>query len=234
MPSQCKKKENFYTVRQQIMNPSFSPTPLDPGSEHIDLACSQTNPILTRCNDLNALTSNTIDPTLILNDLPYVFGALFETSTIENPPITATTEGLMTGFPTTQESELYSKAPCSEPHMQESPLCDSCNGSPPGSVYRTEEESEVWDSNRQDTDNGSSSAENGPHKQKHASVGKMTHNIIEKRYRTKLNDKITILRDCVPSLRTIRSLKTTDRSKKGRMGVEDQHISVSARNITKV
>lgn len=58
--------------------------------------------------------------------------------------------------------------------------------------------------------NGSSS--------RHMPVKKTAHNMIEKRYRTNLNDKIAALRDSVPSLR---SVKQRRRSGDGHVKIED-------------
>lgn len=51
------------------------------------------------------------------------------------------------------------------------------------------------------TSNTSSASSNPPPRRQSAPVKKTAHNMIEKRYRTNLNDKIAALRDSVPSLR---------------------------------
>jgi len=51
------------------------------------------------------------------------------------------------------------------------------------------------------TSSSSSASSNPPPRRQSAPVKKTAHNMIEKRYRTNLNDKIAALRDSVPSLR---------------------------------
>jgi len=60
-------------------------------------------------------------------------------------------------------------------------------------------------------------------------VKKTAHNMIEKRYRTNLNDKIAALRDSVPSLRVV-SKKGT----KGEDGEEDLQGLTPAHKLNKV
>lgn len=71
------------------------------------------------------------------------------------------------------------------------------------SSYDDDDEDDEEDDRRMPASNG-----------RHPPVKKTAHNMIEKRYRTNLNDKITALRDSVPSLRII--------SRKGSRGEDFQ------------
>lgn len=64
---------------------------------------------------------------------------------------------------------------------------------------------------------------------RHPRVKKTAHNMIEKRYRTNLNDKIAALRDSVPSLRVI-----TKRNSRGEEVVEDLQGLTPAHKSNKV
>ncbi|KAH8799171.1 helix-loop-helix DNA-binding domain-containing protein [Xylogone sp. PMI_703] len=60
------------------------------------------------------------------------------------------------------------------------------------------------------------------HGQDRMPMKKTEHNVIEKRYRTKLNDKITTLRDCVPSLRVTRNTEAKSEVKKQKEDVTEE------------
>lgn len=90
------------------------------------------------------------------------------------------------------------------------PTSPSSASSPEPADNRRKRKSSYDDDEDDDEDDRRITSGNG----RHPPVKKTAHNMIEKRYRTNLNDKITALRDSVPSLRII--------SRKGSRGEEFQ------------
>lgn len=90
------------------------------------------------------------------------------------------------------------------------PASPSSASSPEPADNRRKRKSSYDDDEDDDEDDRRNTSGNG----RHPPVKKTAHNMIEKRYRTNLNDKITALRDSVPSLRII--------SRKGSRGEEFQ------------
>lgn len=77
----------------------------------------------------------------------------------------------------------------------------------------------------------SSESDSPPHRAggRHPPVKKTAHNMIEKRYRTNLNDKIAALRDSVPSLRA-----TVSKNARGEDSLEDLQGLTPAHKLNKV
>lgn len=175
----------------------------------------------------DALMSNTVDPTLISS------GTLLCTSAIATSPITTTQEGLLAESWSVPQSELYCNTTYPESYVREPSPIVASDDSSPVTICPNEEDPEELDSDDQ-TSNERSSTKKSFSKRSFVSTDKKTHNIIEKRYRTKLNNKISTLRDSIPSLKTMGNAKSADKSKKKRVGVaEDLHCSVLGYNITK-
>lgn len=105
----------------------------------------------------------------------------------------------------------------SSPSSASSPEPERCNNGRKrkSTSYGSEDEDE---GSPQPTSNG-----------RHPPVKKTAHNMIEKRYRTNLNDKIAELRDSVPSLRVI-----TKRNSRGEEVVEDLDGLTPAHKLNKV
>ena len=72
---------------------------------------------------------------------------------------------------------------------------ESCSISSSGGDKSRRRERKISEVDADDED-----SENG----RHPPARKIAHNRIEKRYRTNLNDKIAVLRNCVPSLRSLK------------------------------
>jgi hypothetical protein len=104
-------------------------------------------------------------------------------------------------------------------NAQMSSTRESCSISSDNSRSRKRKISEV-DADDEDSENG-----------RHPPAKNIAHNRTEKRYRTNLNDKIAVLRNCVPSLR---SLKEGARSECAVGGREDLQDLPPVRKLSKV
>lgn len=111
-----------------------------------------------------------------------------------------------------------SRACPSSPSSASSPEPERCNGRKRKSTSYASEDEDEDNHSPQPTSNG-----------RHPPVKKTAHNMIEKRYRTNLNDKIAALRESVPSLRVI-----TKRNSKGEEVVEDLQGLTPAHKLNKV
>ncbi|TVY91933.1 Sterol regulatory element-binding protein [Lachnellula willkommii] len=87
------------------------------------------------------------------------------------------------------------------PSQARSPTSSSTASSPePCTDNMRKRKNSADDEEDEDEDDDSPPADSG---RRHPPIKKTAHNMIEKRYRTNLNDKITALRDSVPSLRVM-------------------------------
>lgn len=89
---------------------------------------------------------------------------------------------------------------------------------PPSTMIKSQESAQQSRGQRKrktstsSTSSGSSSGSSHPPPRRHSAPKKTAHNMIEKRYRTNLNDKIAALRDSVPSLRVTEKISNGDAS----------------------
>jgi hypothetical protein len=120
-----------------------------------------------------------------------------------------------------QESKLRDIA--MPPQAQEYPASPSSTSSPePCTDNIKKRKSSVEDDDEEDSPPPSRGGKNPP-------VKKTAHNMIEKRYRTNLNDKIAALRDSVPSLRVM-----SKRNSRGQEVEEDLQGLTPAHKLNKV
>jgi hypothetical protein len=120
-----------------------------------------------------------------------------------------------------QESKLRDIA--MPPQSQEYPASPSSTSSPePCTDNIKKRKSSVEDDDEDDSPPPSRGGKNPP-------VKKTAHNMIEKRYRTNLNDKIAALRDSVPSLRVM-----SKRNSRGQEVEEDLQGLTPAHKLNKV
>ncbi|KAH8800622.1 hypothetical protein F5884DRAFT_862525 [Xylogone sp. PMI_703] len=94
------------------------------------------------------------------------------------------------------------------------PSSPSSGSPPPVTTWSIQQKRKSSDNNDKDENDRSPLEKRGYHRQHHALVKKTAHNMIEKHYRTNLNDKIAALRNCVPSLKITSSAKV-ENVKKG-------------------
>jgi hypothetical protein len=89
------------------------------------------------------------------------------------------------------------------------PGSPSSSSSPEASAQTRKRKSSIDEDEEQDHDQEQDDDESPPPANgRHPPVKKTAHNMIEKRYRTNLNDKIAALRDSVPSLRVMSKKNT--------------------------
>jgi len=86
------------------------------------------------------------------------------------------------------------------PSQARSPTSSTASSPEPCTDNMRKRKSSADDEEDEDEDDESPPAGSG---RRHPPIKKTAHNMIEKRYRTNLNDKITALRDSVPSLRVM-------------------------------
>ncbi|RFU24095.1 hypothetical protein B7463_g12242, partial [Scytalidium lignicola] len=201
---------------------------------------------------------------LVFGKDPIVKGHLFETPTVNTTPATETQSrklfynihaqqssysvaqvngpvtrrttpaALGTGFSSIQESKLRSIAMPSTSYTSPTPSSSS-SGSPPLIVtWSSQRKRKSSDSNDKDKYDECPLKRRRNHRRHHAPANKTPHKIIEKRYRTNLNDKIAALRDCVPSLRVTSNAKIKS-AKKEKRDIADNLQGLSpAHNLNKV
>lgn len=113
------------------------------------------------------------------------------------------------------------------PSQARSPTSSSTASSPePCTDNMRKRKSSADDEEDEDEDDESPPAGSG---RRHPPIKKTAHNMIEKRYRTNLNDKITALRDSVPSLRVM-----SKRNSRGEEVEEDLQGLTPAHKLNKV
>ncbi|KAH8797247.1 hypothetical protein F5884DRAFT_874952 [Xylogone sp. PMI_703] len=192
---------------------------------------TQTDPISAELQLMDTMMPNTIyNLASVFGKDPIAEKHLFETPPVNTPPATeiqsrklfynihaqqpsdsvaqvngpvtckTTAAALKKGLSSIQESRLHSTAMPSTSYMSPKPA--SSSGSPPAvTTWSSQRKRKSSDSNDENTEDESPLNRRSYHRRYHAPVKKTAHSIIEKRYRTNLNDKIATLRDCVPSLR---------------------------------
>ncbi|KAF2014803.1 hypothetical protein BU24DRAFT_423709 [Aaosphaeria arxii CBS 175.79] len=92
--------------------------------------------------------------------------------------------------------------PLSTPSLQHSPSSVN-NGRTSSSSAQSSPEPSIENTKKRKSSSEETEPEPSDKKEKQPPVKKTAHNMIEKRYRTNLNDKIAALRDSVPSLRVM-------------------------------
>ncbi|RFU28591.1 hypothetical protein B7463_g7761, partial [Scytalidium lignicola] len=196
------------------------------------------NPIPTGLQPTDTIMSGTIhDPASVFGEDPITEGPLFESPTVNTPPnaeaqsrktfyntpaqqpsyqiprvsrpvTRGTAAALKTELSSPQETRFRNIAMPSKSYAPPSPSSAS-SGSPPPVDTRSCRR-------KRKSDDESPPEARDYHGRHHAPVKKTAHNMIEKRYRTNLNDKIAALRDCVPSLRATSSTGTGSAVKRGK------------------
>jgi len=132
-----------------------------------------------------------------------------------------------TAFPPLSRAEEEKLRSIAMPIKQEAPLSPSSASSPEDSHIGRKRKNSADDEEDDefDSDTGARYAGSRP---RHAPVKKTSHNMIEKRYRTNLNEKIAMLRDSVPSLRIV-----SKKNEKGKEMTEDLQGLTPAHKLNK-
>ncbi|KAH8806128.1 hypothetical protein F5884DRAFT_903049 [Xylogone sp. PMI_703] len=210
----------FYIPLDSELESLISPTALD--------MCGQTISLRESLQFSGTPMLDTIDPTSIPS------GTQLGASTILTELIAETSEGLLADLSSFSRSDLDCNTPSSPFYLRQWSPSESYDNPAPAPIYPNEEDSVESNSDNPNSDDAPSTKTRRSYKRNLASARKQTHNMIEKRYRTNLNDKISTLRDNIPSLKVISSAENADKPKKRRVGMtEDLHRSVPTNNITK-
>jgi hypothetical protein len=163
-----------------------------------DLPPQQPQPML----DLNNPDLSNVSPTSLYADAPASYQAEPDAS-ISNAPALSQ-EALSTLTPAQQQRLRNIAMP---PHLQyHSPRSEPSPTSPAGSnktngAASSPENASISTKAARKRKSSADAEEDDDEDDEHQPVKKTAHNMIEKRYRTNLNDKIAALRDSVPSLR---------------------------------
>ncbi|KAH8816770.1 helix-loop-helix DNA-binding domain-containing protein [Xylogone sp. PMI_703] len=190
---------------------------------------THTNPMLTGLASTDTIMSGTIhDPASVFGEDPITEGPLFETPAVNSPlnnlqqrkafyeapsqqpsypipqangPVTRGTAAaaLKTDISSPQDTRFRNIAMPVKSYAPPSPSSASSASPPPVTARTSRRKRKSSDSDDEDDESPPDTKDH--HGRQHAPVKKTAHNMIEKRYRTNLNDKIAALRDCVPSLR---------------------------------
>lgn len=205
---------------------------------------THTNTMPMGLQTTDTIMSGTIhDPASVFGEDPITEGPLFETPNVNTPPSNAQSRKSMYEFPTQQPSYPITRVngpvtrgtaastvktePPSPPdtrlrniamppksYAPPSPSSASSASPPPATARSSRRKRKSSESDEEDDESPPEAKDY--HGRHHAPVKKTAHNMIEKRYRTNLNDKIAALRDCVPSLRVTSGTGTGSTVKKGK------------------
>lgn len=223
---------------------------------------NQPNPMPMGIPVTDNMMSETIhDPASVFGEDPITEGPLFDTPTVNTPPLNevqprsafynvptqqpscvprvagpvtrGSAAAMKTGNSTSQESKLRNVAPTPKSYAPVSPSSASSASPPPVSARSSRRKRKSSESD--DEDDESPAETRSYQSRNHAPVKKTAHNMIEKRYRTNLNDKIAALRDCVPSLRVTNGTAVSNGVKKAKGDApEDLQGLTPAHKLNKV
>jgi hypothetical protein len=181
-------------------------------------------------------TSNMAEDNAVFGDDPVSEEPLFQTSMTDNQGLYSTplawsrpapgrrTQSYANQLSPQQESKLRNIAMPSQPYPGSPSSASSPENSEQNHSRKRKSSVEEDEADQDQEEEESPPPANG----RHPPVKKTAHNMIEKRYRTNLNDKIAALRDSVPSLRVM--------SKKGSRAeeMEDLQGLTPAHKLNKV